>query len=502
MNILTEVVEKVNDLFVTTRYMHLVQLKKEVNGKTYYQSNVNKNDERKLEGKRPYTYLADWKIEQHLLGKETVGVFGTSFGSKFITFDVDFKHDEQLAKWTTLKIVNELIEIGIDEDKIYTSDSGNKGFHVDIYLTEILSQKKINTFYKLVMERLEFEREGDYSYKTNGGEVELRPIGMNLGVKIPLGVHQIVKKKCHYVDVFNRFTPFESFDYVLQIEKVDVDVIDTILEEQTDLLEEVKQVNELKALVKEKYNPLPIYEVGINEELTLEAYELLESEGLKQKGTRHNSLFKLARYYKYLGLTRENCYEDLLDWMEKQDTRMYDTPLQDCQSDINNIVQYVYDKDLSIVVEKDYIDVSYNEMKKILKAKSKNQKLLLFAMLIHSKRYADKNGVMYMTYAQMNYTTTLTEKNARINVRKLEEQGLVDIVASNVAQKGTFKKKPNKYHVKIADKAINGNSIEVKVKEDLEQSFNKALTHLVPINELKAVLPRRHWDEIKGLITA
>lgn len=505
MNTIHQIVEKVNDLFVTTRYKHLIQKK----DGTYKTSDVNNNELNKAKyGKtfRPDTYLADWKIQEHLDGKRTMGVFGTSFGSKFLTFDVDVE-DAPISRWITLKVVNQLVELGVPQDKIYVSSSGNKGYHIDLYFTDILSNAKLNQFYQLVMYECDFTPNKDTNtkevvrFECESGMVEQRPVGLNQGVKLPLGKHQKSKEKnrCWYVDVFNRFKAYETFDYILEVEKLDVDVIEIILDEQLDLTEEKKQIAELKSYIEKKYTPLPQYEIGVNEEVTIEAYEKLEREGLTRKGTRHNSIFKLARYYKYLGLDATETIDALVHWMSEQDTRMYDTKFDECVKDIRSVVDYVFVNDLTIIVAKDYINVSYKEMVKILQAKSKNQKLLLFAMLVHSKRYADKNGVMYMTYKQMHLTTTLTEKNARINVRKLEEQGLVDIVSTNVIQKGTHIKKPNKYNVKIAEAVVNGSTVEIGINEETEESFNKALVNLIPMDELKKVLPRRHWDEVKKL---
>lgn len=509
--ILQQIVAKVNDLFIDTRYKHLIQTK---NG-SYITSNTKDNDKRKAkaqaEGKRfiPYTPLADWKIKQHLEGKQTMGVFGQSFGSKFLTFDVDFDSDIQLSKWNTLKVVYTLIELGVPAERIYVSSSGNKGFHVDLYFSSTLSNKKMNMFYQLVMERCGYKPNKDNSeeivrYETNGGMIEQRPVGLNQGVKLPLGVHQktVDKKRCYYVDVDNNFAPL-AMDYILTIEKLDVDVINTILDEHTEfsLEGEIQAVKQTRAFIESKYKPLPIYEQGLDEQATLEAFEKLEREGLTVKGTRNNSTMKVARYYKHLGYTEEEVVTLLDEWLHWQDRYMYDTPLETCYKEHREIARLLFKRDLGIVTRSKKVEITYNEMVQILEAKKKNNKLTLFAMLMHSKHYANKNGVFYMTYKQLSETTTLTEKNARENMKKLVEQGLVEIVAQNQSIKGTHIKKPNKYKVNIVVDAIEGENktINLDTEESIENMFNKALVNLIPLDELKKKLPRRHYEEVRAL---
>lgn len=495
--ILPQAVKKVNELFVDTRYKHLFQIE----DGTYRTSDINNNEERKAEGKRPFTYLADWKIQSHLEGKSTIGVFGQSMHSKFLTFDVDFKHDIQLGKWYALKTVYALMELGIKQDDIHVSFSGNKGYHVDLYFDKPIALDKLNRFFQLTMKDLGLERvfkdNRVYEFRNAEGAIEFRPIGIKVGVKLPLSIHKKTGKRCWYVDIYNRFTPYESVDYVLSIEQMDSDVIEMILEENEGALVEYVEVQETKSHIEENYKPLPIYKVGVSEEETIEAYEQLESEGLKYKGSRHNSSFKLARYYRYLGYTQEETVQALNSWISEQDTRMYDTPIQDCFADNVKIADYIFENQISIVQEKDYITVSYNEMVEILKAKKKNNKLTLFAMMIHSKRYADKQGVFYMSQNQLTYATGLKEDNSRANVDKLEEQGLISIVARNQKQQGTYMKKPNKYKLNIAMEGVQ--AVDVSVDGDLEEQFNSTLVSLIPLDELKKALPRRHYEEMREL---
>jgi len=129
-----EIVDKINDLYILGRKKYLVQ-----NKKGQYTTVIH------TKGNRP---LVDSIVEEHLKGKYTIGVF-SSYYSKFICFDVDVK-DTEYARWTTYKLINALQDIGISDDYINVSTSGNKGYHVEIFFDKPIQNKILKDFYLLV----------------------------------------------------------------------------------------------------------------------------------------------------------------------------------------------------------------------------------------------------------------------------------------------------------------------------------------------------------------
>lgn len=116
--------------------------------------------------------------------------------------------------------------------------------------------------------------------------------------------------------------------------------------------------------------------------------------GLKRQGTRNNACFNIAKFLKYHGCNKEETEKYLIDWMKKQDKRYYTTPLNEALKDIKGIVKRVYENDIPIIPKKEEVEVSFNEINEIIKkCPKKNQKLLLYSMLIHSKRFATKRGI-------------------------------------------------------------------------------------------------------------
>jgi Fic family protein len=91
--------------------------------------------------------------------------------------------------------------------------------------------------------------------------------------------------------------------------------------------------------------------------------------------------------------------------------------------------EYVFSHDYSLVPPKKDIDISFNEINQIiLQCPEKNQKLLVYSMLIHSKRFANKDGIFYMTFNQMEEVSGLTRMTCINQINKLEKLGAIEVV--------------------------------------------------------------------------
>ncbi|MDP9727050.1 phosphopantetheinyl transferase (holo-ACP synthase) [Priestia aryabhattai] len=487
-----EIIGKINDLFITTRQKYLFMNQKG----QYFTFDKSKNNN--------VVPLIDSFIKKHLEGEATYGVFGGEHISKFLCFDIDVP-DRVTARWIAYRTINALVELGVSKEYIYPSTSGNKGYHIDLYFEKPVSNKLLHEFYILVMETAYFERTDErYAYRCERGMVEMRPVASRLGVKLPLGKHFNTKgkKRCWYVNV-DTLEEIRSKNYILEIKKIKNQILEDILESQKDLMETSEGIREVGDLVDDNYQSLEVYSRNIDESLTIEHIEQLWSEGLKEVGTRHNALLKLAKYLRYQGLNQEECQQALQEWMFEQDTRYYRTLIPDCIDDITKIVEYVYKNEVALTITEKDIDVTHKEMERILDFKKRNQKLLMYAMLVHSKRYALQNGVFYMTQKQMAEATGYDIRTIQRILPELEEQGAFEYISKNVMiknRKGQFeKKKPNRYKLKFAVEEINVKAYSVKCNShvDYKESFNECVINLFEWKELRAKLSKRHYDELR-----
>ncbi|MDT0160311.1 TOTE conflict system archaeo-eukaryotic primase domain-containing protein [Bacillus sp. AG4(2022)] len=482
-----------NKLFITKRSKYLILTK---NGE-YIQANATVTSK--------FRKLNDYHIKRHLEGKETIGVFSGDFLTKFICFDVDF-HDRDLAKWHTYKVIDTLVDIGIPKQYIHVSTSGNKGYHVEIYFDKLIELEGCKRFFELVI------KQGDIV--SNDGKVEFRP--SQQGVKIPLGRNFKNKDAftniCWYVDTIT-LEPITNYNHILTIEQIDTDILTNIFESMKDLTEPVHinkvenglEIEAEKDNIDLQYKPLEIYNINVDPEQTIEAAIKLEDEGLTHKGSRHNKTFFLCRYYYYLGLAQQEAETRLYEWLLVQDRNTYTTPLEECKRDIERICQYIYDNNIGLVNTDQEIEISYNEMLTILKAKNQNDKLIAYGILMHSKRFANKNGIFYMTYNQMATISGLSERTCMRRIQYLEEIEVIEIIERNISagkSKSKFKK-PNKYRCVVSEvenkKVITINSNFLKTNPTNEFLYTSAVMSLFDLDELKGLLPKRQYYDFKDM---
>lgn len=487
-------ISKLNDLYVLNRWRYL---RLSENG-TYQTIIYYKNNNVEKSKKRKSSPLVDWNIIQHLRGEYTIGVFAGKLNgiesSKFLTFDIDVK-EKLIAKWYVYKIGDALQNNGIND--FYVSFSGNKGYHIDLFFNAPVPVKTLKRFFNYICTQAE-------CINIDCGEVEFRPT-LQQGVKIPLG-HNFRNKEsdnyCYFADYTKKLEMIKDSGYIYGIKKIDNILFQFQVDEWTET--EDKQTVEHNKLdyeyIKGKYNPLPTYQENIDKDVTVEAIQKLESEGLKHTGMRHNSLFKLCKLYKYYGLEQSDNKDVLISWMEQQSKETYSSSWNDVLKDIDLIVKYVYDNDCSIVVAAKDISVSYQEMKQVLQAKSKNEKLLLFAMLVHSKRYASKTGIFYFAYSSIEKATGISDHTITKCLNSLSESKFIEIVSQNedkIVNGKWIRKKANKYRsLIIPDAYINTSFIINKDTYNYKDVFDKCILNYFDDKDIKKYCGRRLSEQI------
>lgn len=209
-----EIIKKLNDLYFIQRNHYLIQYK--TGYVTYTKGQLNKA------GTKKHMALMNWQFEKHLEGQFTIGTFANYY-SKFMTFDVDF-HDPKMAKWITYKIAEVLNELGIKH--YYISFSGSKGFHVDLFFSNLIRVDFAQKFFELVVLRADILR-----YSDDSNKVEFR-VSDSQGVKIPLGYHQKTGKYCGFCKIENGLKVIgvkRSQDYLFSIKKMKHQIILDIL---------------------------------------------------------------------------------------------------------------------------------------------------------------------------------------------------------------------------------------------------------------------------------
>jgi len=468
--------ELLDDLYITVRSSWLLQTKN-----SYI--TLKKGRDRKWS-------LQTSDVRDHLEGKNTLGIFFPKGKSKVIGLDLDEKDEELLER------VYNAVGRFIPQEAILTSYSGNKGYHIDIFISEMLPARKIKEFYQLILD------ETDLNKKI----LELRGVG-DQGYKLPLGNNAETDNHCSLVN---------SIGTKIKSKKIVLDKLENIVPVASELILEAIEINEVIIFTDEDEQEIE----EIMEEISpLESYKnpvenIINNHwqnGIEEKG-RHNAAFILALAYKKKGLCSKEIFEELMKWHKTLDSSKYTSTPEEIRNDYEEIIKYIYERDYNLPVldvEKEAI-ISREDLKLIFSVDGRGRtrkalRKLLFALIVHAKMYANTEGVFYMTYEQMN--SSMNTDNNRFKMRKwldeLEDQGSIEIVASNRTQEGTFKKLPNKYKVlglstgidKVISQAENNFKICDK-KEKCKNCLYTATCSLYTEKEIKSKFSYRQGKKI------
>ncbi|WP_339101994.1 DNA primase [Candidatus Enterococcus clewellii] len=445
------IIEKINTLFITNRKSYLEQYGKgeAVTYRTVW-----------------YT-LSDGVVAKHLKHKKTIGVrLGDGGLTKFLTFDVDIL-DVHDCRQTTLNLVDCLIDIyGISLGDIHVSISGLKGYHVDLYFDDVIREKELEAFYFEVLEYL-----GETTKR-----IERRPT-TSYGVKLPMGFHRKSRVLCCYVN--NQTLEPLPYNHILSIKQMSLD------EFKESILNDCNKSVDIKKNISNK-NTGFFNEVNFSQK---EVAEVFNTGHLIRSNSRDAFTFRGAIWLKEQGYsetgTRSVIFEIIENTLANNETRCYisSKSLTRLKKETSRVVRLVYDRDYKIIGRKKEISLYKNEIDLLLeKVKRTHHLRLAFSMLVHSKLYADDDGVFYFPYSSMerhgigkNRTRVLTY------IQYLEELGILEIVSRDNSG-GNMCKKPNKYRMLI--QAEKGDGVSYTIKSEGELSLETVRASLYDKEEL------------------
>ncbi len=477
-----EIIAKINDIYILKR-------KKWVKLNTYghYSTMRSPKD----------LQIIDYILDSHLKGYFTVSVFSGMMSTKFVCFDVDDKNDLQ-ARWKVHKLINAMNNFGVHQKYIITSFSGNKGYHVELFFDELMIPSQVKKFYEIIIAHSGLDK-----------TVEFRPTGTQ-AIKIPLGWNYKNKNRmeneCCYVDPFNYFKPFDR-EYILGIEKIDADIILDIIQNHESCDPKIIDAPFNNSLTSNTESGDVEVSISSNENAQFGSCDKIvdiiakkEEVGIRAKGTRHNILKDLTILYKRgLNLDQNGTRSRLIKFMEDQDPENYSTPWKNVLKEIDNLVEYAFKNDYQLQrcyrFDDPQFSISDKDIERILDVESKSGKLLLCSMLMHSKQYADDDGVFFMTFEQMIEISTLSYSTCCRQVKNLSDNNYIEIISCNQKITGTYLKKPNYYKL-VGFKLCSDRSIKLVGNEDSKVVLLKALS-FVGIDILKSKLSKEDFYRVK-----
>lgn len=328
--------------------------------------------------KERYIWLTNKSLVKHVMQGYAISVFGTEIGSRFLCFDVDAGG---LAAVKAL--CRAIYSAGIDWNDIHISDSGSKGYHVELFFDEIVAHVHLLRFFRAIMEGV----------ATDTSHIECRP-SRNTSIKLPLSTHQKTGRMCWFLDR-ESLKPIESFEYVFGIRPMDakhfVAIADT-------LGQEIPEVNDQAEKAFQEYQN--------GEGITISNVHLPK---LEKAGTRHNLTVKLAVALRYRGIPMDACVEILLYWIAKQDHGLYHSSSREVFMDTRQIVRWTYQKAyMKVAGSVDEVAISRADMQRVMTQGNKTLRKLYFLLLLNRSYWKplrqDDLGIM------LGVSTTLVER--------------------------------------------------------------------------------------------
>lgn len=296
------------------------------------EQNKNNDDKRK-----PYIplYLNSSIIKGHLNRNHTIAIYPWGKYAGWISFDVDTGEEEAFSD--AQKIVDTMVNYGIERKNILITFSGKKGYHIEIFLKYPMKYDGIKKFGKKIL----FLAGKNINKKFWNDKIEIRPTD-SAGIKLSLGVNQKTNKKTRILNEQMNFFEHEYQDhlYFLNIDKVDNDLIYSIRRSTDQPEEEIEKVQEAENINAEKNITEPVPQVNIDieefeeddfsdEEYTefkfshsldykIKAVENKFKNGLTKEGTRNKWAYAITVWMRdTLKIDRNTAEEELIKWTER-----------------------------------------------------------------------------------------------------------------------------------------------------------------------------------------
>ena len=176
---------------------------------------------------------------------------------------------------------------------------------------------------------------------------------------------------------------------------------------------------------------------------------------------------------------------------------------QEAKIKMSNAMKFIEKNESLNTYELDEVFINKNEVDEILKIKKKNNKNILFALLIQSKRFNTKSKWFHMSYSTINKVTGLSERSIIRNIKDLEELNVIEVFRSNKIVFYNQKPKSEKNKYKLNINIDNKDNIVNEYKEfkvcdrNCTGCFYVCLCNMYSNKELQKMCTRDQYENIK-----
>lgn len=410
----------------------------------------------------PYRYGSK-QVWEHMNGNMSLCVFAGPYKTKFLTFDVDLKDPAVIQK-----IADTLIDLGIPEDAINVSESGNKGYHVDIFFDDGIYNWKAKELYGLVIFMGQFDPK----------KVEYRPTPKQ-AIKLPLGIHQGTGRRCWFLDL-RSMKPIKKYDYIEHVKTVSEELLDRVLESGNALRFRML----LDSVTYEQ----------MGRKRKVESDITIDAPGTRQRRTME---YALLLYRK--GADESDIVTGLERWMNEQDPMMYKDPPEEVERNIRNIARWVAnhgkrDGALQAAPERQRAqrgNIYKTDVIRILKAPTKSARMLAFFITLNCDMY----GVCGFGTKRICEELGMSNKTVVTAAQALVDAGFFNRKDGGYKNMGNRLQAVTNKYTFPEDYRRMGRMVNVDPR-DVRRAYARALTTLCDKDELKHRLTGTEYKEV------
>lgn len=355
-------------------------------------------------------------ICNHLNHKSTVSVYAGRVCSKFICFDVD-----DGSKETVKKLIDAISYAGFDQNKIYVSTSGGKGFHVEMFFDELMRTSVLRAFYNYICE----------DAKVDKTLVEFRPT-FSQAIKLPLGKHYLTKNVCWYLDTAT-LEPIKDPRYILEIKKYNSDDSYKLIR---FLVGDAELFGGSHLYAKKK------------DDTPSQTFEFSGSgkygyPDLAAKHTTHNTILAIAKHESCKGLSECEIDKRLNEWLSEQNEEYLTDPIPKIRKDIADVAKYVHSSSF-VVKHKQKLIFTPDEIKLLIEKRPKVQRKILFLIMLCQKKY----GFMRLGADHIAEKIGFSRQGVIKAVEELKRDSIIDVENQTPVRIGEcFLARPNVYTI-------------------------------------------------------
>lgn len=468
-----------NNKFIEMKYSKYTQAYRWATINTsndYRKDNKNKEDIKFEETKKEYKRwpLNKKDFMEHLQTKRTLGIIPHSHQVYFLTFDIDVYNFR-----IVLSITRAMNELGINNNQILTSFSGNKGYHVTIFFEDAIGKKNAQSLFNIILYKSGWY-EDNYRTTDKGKSIpiiEHRGITQQ-GVKLPLSINLNNKGPldnfCYLCDEY--VNEVDTLTKIASMQKIPMKTLDNIINSN------LKTVNKyIKELEEKRKKSINKNKKSSKQILKIVNREINNDELIITPGNRHIMIRDLAIENKVKRHYTQEENEEFLKNFSNNPKHCFNTSKEENEREIDSILNTIYNSKTSYKYE----NITYNEKIKFTKDEvmdilslDKKLRSVYFAFIICYKRYGkSEEPEFYMAYSEIAKIAGGKNGDNRKKIEMLEELNKIKIIQKGewaVGWENNKRKLTNKYAL-VNDIELDYTKCEFTLKTN--KAYDEEITY-------------------------